>query len=197
MHAFLLIGNAGWEDLAKKINAKVLPFPIEKIEDVRSLGNLIRLHFDEKTLIVCENIHEATEEALNALLKNLEEPQENIYFALTAPSPLKVLPTIVSRCQIIRSKEGVKSNVSDPEVEEFLTLSRDQKLNFIDQIKDRKKAIEFVENLINFEHRSLHKNAVKYNSRAANLEAAIETLTRLRANGNVNLQLSNLVMNYV
>src|SRR3989344_8472809 len=102
MHAFLLIGNSGWEDLAKKLNAKIMPFPIQKIDDVRSLNSLIRLTFNEPTLVVCENIHEATEEALNAFLKNLEEPQTNIYFGLTAPSVRKVLATIVSRCQIIK-----------------------------------------------------------------------------------------------
>ena len=99
--------NLKWQtatdNLAKKLHAKILEFPLSKIDDVRSLNNLIRLSFDEPTLVVSENIHEATEEALNAFLKNLEEPQENIYFVLTAPSTRKVLPTIVSRCEIVKS----------------------------------------------------------------------------------------------
>jgi DNA polymerase III gamma/tau subunit len=84
MHAYLLIGTdseklkAKSDELAKKLHAKIMEFPLVKIDDVRSLNNLIRLSFNEPTLIVCQNIHEAGEAALNAFLKNLEEPQENI-----------------------------------------------------------------------------------------------------------------------
>ena len=107
MHAYLLINQdlnvkSQIEDLAKKLNAKMLSFPIVKVEDTRNLNDLIRLSFNEPTLIICERINEAGDEALNAFLKNLEEPQENIYFALTAPSVRKVLPTIVSRCEIVK-----------------------------------------------------------------------------------------------
>ena len=95
MHAFLLISqNSDVESqiygLSKKLHTKIMEFPLIKIDDVRSLNNLIRLEFNEPTLIVCKNINEAGEEALNAFLKNLEEPQENIYFALTAPSIRKL-----------------------------------------------------------------------------------------------------------
>src|SRR4030065_2729676 len=97
MHAYLLVGqdNSNLKNkisnLAKKLHAKIMEFPLSKIDDTRSLNNLIRLSFSEPTLIVCSNIHEAGDEALNALLKNLEEPQENIYFDLTAPSARSVL----------------------------------------------------------------------------------------------------------
>ena len=107
MHAFLIIGTSEPEEtisgLADKLHTKTMEFPLLKIEDARNLNSLLRLSFDEPTLIVVPNIHEATEEAVNAFLKNLEEPQENVFFALTAPSLKKVLPTIVSRCQIIKS----------------------------------------------------------------------------------------------
>lgn len=40
-----------------------------------------------------------TESAANALLKTLEEPQENVYFLLQAPLQSPMLATIQSRCQ--------------------------------------------------------------------------------------------------
>ncbi|MCX6726654.1 MAG: AAA family ATPase [Candidatus Shapirobacteria bacterium] len=40
-------------------------------------------------------------EAQNALLKMLEEPGDNNYFFLTTSQPQKLIPTILSRCQII------------------------------------------------------------------------------------------------
>ncbi len=199
MHAFLLIGTSREklemkaESLAKNLHAKILEFPIIKIDDVRSLNNLIRLEFNEPTLIVCPDIHETGEEALNAFLKNLEEPQENIYFALTTPSTRKVLPTIVSRCEIIRIG-GQESERGGLEIKKFLGFSVGEKLAYIDKIKDRSKAIEFAENMVNFLHRSLHENDVKYNSQADEIEIATKTLSGLKANGNVNLQLTNLVI---
>jgi len=202
MHAYLLIGQITdnlqqtTENLAKKLHAKIMEFPLVKIDDVRSLNNLIRLSFSEPTLIVCRDIHNAGEEALNAFLKNLEEPQENIYFALTAPSIRKVLPTIVSRCQIIKYVNKQISEYSDNGgVEDFMKLSTGEKLAYIDKIKDRQKAIEFAENMVNFLHSQLHSEMVKYDVQAKNLESASKTLSRLKANGNVNLQLSNLVIN--
>jgi DNA polymerase III delta prime subunit len=199
MHAFLLVGNNLEEDikkLSKKLNAKILPYPLAKIEDVRNLNNLIRLSFDSPTLIVSENIHETGTEALNAFLKNLEEPQENIYFALTAPSVRKVLPTIVSRSQIIKStNKPINQLTNKPEIEEFLKMSIGEKLALAEKIKDREKAIELVVNSVNFLHSQLHKNGVQYSSTVDKINKATETLTRLKANGNVNLQLTNLVIN--
>lgn len=202
MHAFLLIGSdpekltKRVEELAKNVNAKTFPFPIAKIDDVRALNDFVRLSFKESTLIFCQNIDEAGEEALNAFLKNLEEPQDNIYFALTARSARKVLPTIASRCQIIRIKNAELPLADENEIEHFLNLSTGEKLLYIDRIKDRIKAIEFAENMVNFMHGSMHENGVKYNITKENLTLALKTLTRLKRNGNVNLTLSNFVVNY-
>jgi len=208
MHAYLLIGTdieklkAKSDELAKKLHAKIMEFPLVKIDDVRSLNNLIRLSFNEPTLIVCRNIHEAGEEALNAFLKNLEEPQENIYFALTAPSTRKVLPTIVSRCEVIRLIVTLRDNnlqftINNEETEKFIKLTTGEKLAYIDKIKDRDKAVELTESLVNFLHSGLHGNKVKYSVQAKNIEVAQKTLSGLKANGNVNLQLSNMVINLI
>lgn len=200
MHAYLLIGQETEKgqvsiiDLARKLHAKIMEFPLLKIGDVRNLNDLIRLSFKEPTLVVCQNIHEAGEEALNAFLKNLEEPQENIYFALTAPSVRKVLPTIVSRCQIIKVVSRQVPTFNNQEIADFLKMTAGQKLSYIDKIKDRVKAIEFAENMVNFVHRSLHENRLKYSVGAKHIRSALKTLSRLKANGNVNLQLSNLVI---
>lgn len=201
MHAYLFVGQGitnfqlAISNLADKLKAKVLEFPLLKIEDVRNLNNLIRLSFDTPTLIVCPHIEEAGEEALNALLKNLEEPQQNIYFALTSSSVIKVLPTISSRCQIIKV-QGTEYKVQSTEIGEFLEMTPGEKFSYIDKIRDRNQAIEFAENMVNFMHGSLHENGLKYNITGRRIELALQTLTRLKANGNVNLQLSNFVVNY-
>lgn len=187
MHAFLIIGNTDGGDLAKKLQAKILPYTIKKVEDVRNLNNFTRLSLTEKTLIFIENINEATPEALSALLKNLEEPQENLYYALTAPSVRKVLPTIVSRCQIIKVKEGKHTIINEDQIKEFLTFSVGQRLGFFDKIRGRDEALKFTQSLIFFLHEKKD---------LTNMELLLKTLTRLTANGNVNLQLTYLAINY-
>jgi len=195
MHGFLVVGNnietikVKVDNLAKKLNAKILEYPLTTIDDVRNLNNLIRLTLTEPTLIVCNNVHETGIEALNAFLKNLEEPQENLYFALTTSSTRKVLPTIVSRCQIIKSTNlQINKLENEEEIKQFLNMNLQQKIAFSDKIKDRDKAIEFIESLIFFLHQQ---------KKFANMELLLKTLTCLKANGNVNLQLSNFVIQYV
>lgn len=200
MHAYLLVGqdNGSFQlsisNLAAKLKAKIIDFPLAKIDDVRELNNFIRLSFSVPTLIVCQNINETGEEALNAFLKNLEEPQDNVYFVLTAPSVKKVLSTIVSRCQIVKVI-GKQLPVTDyGEIETFWKMTVGEKLSYIDKIKDRDTAIVFAENMVNFMHGSLHEKELKYNINPGVVRLALKTLTRLKANGNVNLQLSNFVV---
>jgi DNA polymerase III delta prime subunit len=189
MHAFLLIGqendcNDEIKNLLTRLNAKEFNFPIIKIEDTRSLNDLIRLSFNEKTLIVCKNIENATEEALNALLKNLEEPQDNIYFALTSNSENAVLSTIVSRCQII-TVHSTEHKVQSDDVEKFLNSKIGEKLKIVDKIKDRNVAIKLINDLIYILHQ---KNDFE------NMETFLLTLRNLRMNGNISLHLTNLVV---
>ncbi|KKS95505.1 MAG: polymerase III, delta prime subunit protein [Microgenomates group bacterium GW2011_GWC1_43_13] len=202
MHAYLLVGQEGVNleesisGLAKKLHAKTMEFPLSKIDDTRSLNNLIRLSFSEPTLIVCSGIHEAGDAALNAFLKNLEEPQENIYFVLTAPSVRKVLPTIVSRCEVIRVP-GIKRQAVNLGAEEFIKMTTGEKLAYVDKIKDREKAIELAENLINLLHGVLHSQKNGLPETAKNLEVMGKTLRRLKANGNVSLDLTSMVVSLV
>lgn len=48
------------------------------------------------------NFEEANENAQNALLKTLEEPNRRVVLLLTAESPEALLPTISSRCEVLR-----------------------------------------------------------------------------------------------
>ncbi len=48
---------------------------------------------------IIDEVHMMSQGALNALLKTLEEPPEEVIFILATTEPYKVLPTILSRCQ--------------------------------------------------------------------------------------------------
>jgi hypothetical protein len=88
-----------------------------------------------------------------------------------------------------------KSESSNDEAEKIMGLTVGEKLAYTSKIKDRDVAIELAESMVNFLHGGLHQNDIKYDVIVKNIEAAQKTLTRLKANGNVNLQLSNLVIN--
>lgn len=53
-------------------------------------------------IYIIENIENASNEAVNSLLKTLEEPSDGIYAILTCQNINRVLPTIQSRCQVVQ-----------------------------------------------------------------------------------------------
>jgi DNA polymerase-3 subunit delta' len=53
-------------------------------------------------VFVIDDAHELTEQAANALLKSLEEPAARSHVILVTSAPQALLPTVRSRCQVIR-----------------------------------------------------------------------------------------------
>ena len=75
-----------------------------KIEQLRSLINALSLHPMEAgpRVIVISGMHLMTTQAQNALLKSLEEPLAHDFYLLTCDNERAVLPTIISRCSMVR-----------------------------------------------------------------------------------------------
>jgi len=74
-----------------------------KIGQIRELKHQLAfppLEADVRVVIL-EDIHTMRREAANSLLKTLEEPAPGNLLILTADSAGKILPTILSRCQVI------------------------------------------------------------------------------------------------
>lgn len=72
------------------------------VEAVRATRQLLSLTHAEPLIIMIPHAHELREESANALLKIMEEPHPNVYFFICARSDEAVLPTIKSRCAVIR-----------------------------------------------------------------------------------------------
>lgn len=199
MHAYLVVGQNEEvnknkvQELAEKLEAKIFEFPLAKIEDARTLSSFVRLKVSEPTAIVIKNIEDATEEALNAFLKNLEEPQKNLYYILTASSEKRVLPTIVSRCEVIRINTRQEALGNSIEPEEFLKMRTGEKFIHVQGLKEREKAIDFIESLIYFLHEKLHSET-NFNHISKLITEAVLTRNALKKNGNVFLQLTNFVV---
>ena len=76
---------------------------VVKIEQIRQLAKELSYPpFESETrIVVLEDVHTMRREAANSLLKLLEEPPPDNLLILTAESSQEILPTLMSRCQVI------------------------------------------------------------------------------------------------
>lgn len=75
-------------------------FLMEDVNDLLDKINITPAENDYKVVII-NNIDQASAIVQNKLLKSIEEPPKFVKFVLTCSSSKKVLPTIVSRCELI------------------------------------------------------------------------------------------------
>ncbi|SFR80775.1 DNA polymerase III subunit delta' [Sphingomonas jatrophae] len=74
------------------------------VDQVRGLSRLFASagSFSERRIVVIDAIDDLEAPAANALLKNLEEPPQGALFLLVSHAPARLLPTIRSRCRLLR-----------------------------------------------------------------------------------------------
>ncbi len=73
-----------------------------KVEDIRSIVDQVRIPPQKGTykVYIIDEVHMLSQAAFNAFLKTLEEPPAHAVFILATTEKHKILPTILSRCQI-------------------------------------------------------------------------------------------------
>ena len=72
------------------------------VEDIRSLIEQVRIppQIGKYKVYIIDEVHMLSQAAFNAFLKTLEEPPRHALFILATTEKHKILPTILSRCQI-------------------------------------------------------------------------------------------------
>ena len=72
------------------------------VDDIRSLIDQVRIppQIGKYSVYIIDEVHMLSAGAFNALLKTLEEPPAHAIFILATTEKHKVLPTILSRCQV-------------------------------------------------------------------------------------------------
>jgi len=85
-----------------------------KVEQVRELQRSLALtpYAARYRVAILLRFEEAHPSASNALLKTLEEPAPQVVLVLTAESAEALLPTIVSRCEVLRLRSSPVEEVS-------------------------------------------------------------------------------------
>jgi DNA polymerase-3 subunit gamma/tau len=102
--------------LAKEINKDSVPedydysyniFELDaashnSVDDIRALNEQVRIppQTGEYKVYIIDEVHMLSQSAFNAFLKTLEEPPSYAIFILATTERHKILPTILSRCQI-------------------------------------------------------------------------------------------------
>ena len=106
-------------------------------------------------MVIIEDAQLLTPEAQNALLKVLEEPPANTYIIMGTDTKDSLLPTILSRCQIIHAgrREQKNSGKNTKEIntfiQEFPDFSIGKRLKYAERLaKDKEKAIIWIQDLI-------------------------------------------------
>jgi len=125
---------------------------IEQIRDLQHQLSLKPHSAKYKTGIILE-AQRMTTEAQNALLKTLEEPPAHSVLILTAPSAKILLPTTVSRCQIVRLPAEIdldfESEEHQRQAQEFLELLQQGRGERLAWVEDNKKIISDQPSLLN------------------------------------------------
>ena len=85
------------------------------VEDIRTLIEQVRIipQVGRYSVFIIDEVHMLSAAAFNAFLKTLEEPPAHAIFILATTEKHKIIPTILSRCQIydfnrIRVEDGVE-----------------------------------------------------------------------------------------
>ncbi|MBR6460087.1 MAG: DNA polymerase III subunit gamma/tau, partial [Actinomycetaceae bacterium] len=111
------------------------------VDDIRSLIEQVRIppQIGRYKVFIIDEVHMLSTAAFNAFLKTLEEPPAHAIFILATTEKHKILPTILSRCQIYdfqrMSVDNIVSHLSHVAQEEGYTVEPEA-LNIIAQKAD-------------------------------------------------------------
>ncbi len=200
-HAYLIEGELEINLIAQLLKVKAadcfyLEEPPIKIQNIRELRSWIQLkpHSSPRKLAYLKEVNTMTIDAANALLKILEEPPENSVLVLQSPQNAKILPTIISRCQILKTKDIFQSkqieNYFSPE--QIAKKSIKEKFNYASKIATSENLLEILNawetDLRNrlLAGKDLRKLILKF--------FAVKDL--LSTNSSVKLQLENLLLEF-
>jgi len=190
--------------LAKKINQDGTENPDEdfafnifeldaasnnSVDDIRSLIEQVRIppQVGKYKVYIIDEVHMLSQAAFNAFLKTLEEPPKHAIFILATTEKHKIIPTILSRCQIFDFKRiGIK------DAKEYLKYiaenqgieADDDALHIIAQKADgaMRDALSIFDRVVSFSGKQLTRQAVTENLNVLDYETYFTATDLMLAN---------------
>ncbi len=140
------------------------------VDDIRSLTDQVRIppQTGKYKVYIIDEVHMLSQAAFNAFLKTLEEPPKHAVFILATTEKHKIIPTILSRCQIFDFKRiGVldtKKYLEKIASEENIN-AEDDALHVIAQKADgaMRDALSIFDRVVSFSGSELTRKAVTEN----------------------------------
>ena len=85
------------------------------VDDIRDLVNQVKIppQTGNYKIYIIDEAHMLSKSAFNAFLKTLEEPPKHCVFILATTEKEKIIPTILSRCQIFDFKRITEQDISN------------------------------------------------------------------------------------
>ena len=152
------------------------------VDDIRSLTDQVRIppQVGKYKVYIIDEVHMLSTNAFNAFLKTLEEPPKHCIFILATTEKHKIIPTILSRCQIYDFK---RITVSD--TKNYLKLiakeqgvkADEDALNIIAQKSDgaMRDALSIFDRVVSFCGDNLTRKAVSENLSVLDFETYFES----------------------
>ena len=140
------------------------------VDDIRSLTDQVRIppQTGKYKVYIIDEVHMLSQAAFNAFLKTLEEPPAHAIFILATTEKHKIIPTILSRCQIFDFKRiGVldAKNYLKVICEKENITAEDDALHVIAQKADgaMRDALSIFDRVVSFSGSNLTRKAVTEN----------------------------------
>ncbi|WP_109300796.1 DNA polymerase III subunit gamma/tau [Aquimarina sp. AU474] len=140
------------------------------VDDIRSLIDQVRIppQVGKYKVYIIDEVHMLSQAAFNAFLKTLEEPPKHAIFILATTEKHKIIPTILSRCQIFDFKRitvtDAKNHLMQVAAQEGITADEDA-LQIIAQKADgaMRDALSIFDRVVSFSGQNLTRQAVTEN----------------------------------
>ena len=152
------------------------------VDDIRNLTDQVRIppQVGKYKVYIIDEVHMLSQAAFNAFLKTLEEPPKHCIFILATTEKHKIIPTILSRCQIFDFK---RITVTDAKeylkyiAEEQGIKAEDDALHIIAQKADgaMRDALSIFDRVVSFSGKNLTRHAVTENLNVLDYETYFES----------------------
>ncbi len=152
------------------------------VDDIRNLIDQVRIppQIGKYKVYIIDEVHMLSQSAFNAFLKTLEEPPKHAIFILATTEKHKIIPTILSRCQIFDFKR-----ITVKDAAEYLKYiaekqgidAEEDALHIIAQKADgaMRDALSIFDRVVSFSGKNLTRKAVTENLNVLDYETFITT----------------------
>jgi DNA polymerase-3 subunit gamma/tau len=152
------------------------------VDDIRSLIDQVRIppQVGKYKVYIIDEVHMLSQAAFNAFLKTLEEPPKHAIFILATTEKHKIIPTILSRCQIFDFKRiSVRDAVNYLKFiaeEQGIDVEEDA-LHIIAQKADgaMRDALSIFDRVVSFAGKKITRKAVAENLNVLDVDVYFKT----------------------